>query len=240
MRVDILTLFPEMFGPFLESGVLGKAVASGRVQVALHDLREYGEGSYRKVDDAPYGGGAGMVLLPGPLFEALDAIQARQQPVGKVMLMSPQGRTLDDETCRRLATMPRLILVCGRYEGVDERFIEARVDEEISIGDYVLSGGELAAMVVVESVARMIPGVLGHPASAENDSFHDDLLEHPQYTRPESYAGMKVPEVLRSGNHREIARWRKERALENTRRKRPDLLEEGERQAESGSPAESA
>jgi tRNA (guanine37-N1)-methyltransferase len=226
MRVDILTLFPELFGPFLKAGIMGRAVESGKVQVMLHDLREHGEGPYRKVDDAPYGGGAGMVLLPGPLFAALDAIQAQGEAEGRVVLLSPQGRRLDQAACRGLAALPRMILVCGRYEGVDERFVQARVDEEISIGDYVLCGGELPAMVVAEAVARLLPGVLGDPASAENDSFSEELLDHPHYTRPEVFAGMAVPEVLRSGNHAEIARWRREMAEENTRRKRPDLVKD--------------
>ena len=224
MRVDVLTLFPELFGPFLEKGITGRAVQGGKVNVVLHDLRQHGEGPYRKVDDAPYGGGAGMVLMPGPLFEALDTIQARGEQPGRVVLLSPQGTPLEQRQCRRLAEVERLVLVCGRYEGVDERFIEARVDEEISIGDYVLCGGELPAMVRVESVTRLLPGVLGDPASAENDSFSTELLDHPQFTRPEVFAGMSVPEVLLSGNHAEIDRWRREKALENTRRKRPDLL----------------
>lgn len=227
MRVDVLTLFPDLFGPFLQQGVTGRAVQSGKVEMVLHDLRQHGEGSYRKVDDAPYGGGAGMVLMAGPLFQALDAIQAEGGEAGRVLLLSPQGRRLDQQRCRELAEMQRLVLVCGRYEGVDERFIEARVDEELSIGDYVLCGGELPAMVLVEAVTRLLPGVLGHPASAENDSFSTDLLDHPHFTRPEELQGLSVPQVLLSGNHAEIERWRRETALENTRRKRPDLLTEG-------------
>ncbi len=224
MRVDVLTLFPELFGPFLEKGITGRAVRGGKVEVVLHDLRQHGEGPYRKVDDAPYGGGAGMVLMAGPLFEALDAVQAKCKLAGRVVLLSPQGTRLDQKQCRGLALVERLVLVCGRYEGVDERFIEARVDEEISIGDYVLCGGELPAMVLVESVTRLLPGVLGDPASAENDSFSTDLLDHPHFTRPEVFAGMSVPEVLLSGNHAEIDRWRRQKALENTRKKRPELL----------------
>ncbi len=227
MRVDVLTLFPELFGPFLEKGITGRAVQGGVVEVVLHDLRQHGEGPYRKVDDAPYGGGAGMVLMAGPLFEALDTVQAKCEQAGRVVLLSPQGTRLDQKQCRGLAQVERLVLVCGRYEGVDERFIEARVDEEISIGDYVLCGGELPAMVLVESVTRLLPGVLGDPASAENDSFSTELLDHPHFTRPEVFAGMSVPEVLLSGNHAEIDRWRQEKALENTRRKRPDLLTDG-------------
>jgi tRNA (guanine37-N1)-methyltransferase len=227
MRVDVVTLFPGLFQAFLETGIVGRAVSGGKVDVQLHDLRQHGEGPYRKVDDAPYGGGAGMVFLPGPLFAALDAVQAVGDGPGTVLLMSPQGKRLDQAACRRLAGAGRLIVICGRYEGVDERFIEARVDEEVSIGDYVLCGGELPAMVLVEAVARLLPEVLGDPESAENDSFSRGLLDHPHYTRPEVFQGMRVPEVLLSGHHAEIARWRDERALENTRRKRPDLLERG-------------
>jgi tRNA (guanine37-N1)-methyltransferase len=233
MRVDVITLFPEIFAPFRGAGIVGRALESGKVDLFLHDLREHGEGNYRKVDDAPYGGGAGMVFLPGPLFAAVDAVQAQGEAPGRVVLLSPQGRQLDQAGCARLSEIDRLVLVCGRYEGVDERFIEARVDEEISIGDYVLCGGELPAMVLVEAITRLLPGALGDPASAENDSFSRGLLDHPHYTRPEVFAGMDVPKVLLSGNHAEIERWRQTMAVENTRRKRPDLLA-GEQAPERG------
>ena len=224
MRFDVITLFPGLFSAFLETGVLGRARLRGLVEIVLHDLREFGEGGYRKVDDAPYGGGGGMVLLPGPLFDCLDAAQRQGGVAGRVVLLSPQGKPLDQEACRRLTRCPRVVLVCGRYEGIDERFIQARVDEEISIGDCVLSGGELPAMVVMEAVARLRPGVLGDGGSAENDSFSRGLLDHPHYTRPEVFRGMEVPPVLRGGDHAAVARWRREMAVEMTRRKRPDLL----------------
>ena len=234
MRFDVITLFPGLFEPFLESGIPGRAVERGSVQVGLHDLREHGEGDYRKVDDAPYGGGGGMILMPGPLTAALDEVQS-EGPRGRVVLLSPQGRGLDAATCRRLAGEARLILVCGRYEGVDQRFIDARVDEEISIGDYVLSGGELPAMVLLEAVIRWLPGVLGDADATENDSFSGGLLEGPHYTRPEEFCGTPVPEVLRSGNHAEIQRWRRERAVEITRRRRPDLLRRDDSAADDDS-----
>jgi len=224
MRLDVITLFPELFGPFLDVGVLGRARQRGAVQIFLHDLRDHGEGAYRKVDDAPFGGGGGMVLLPGPLFAALDAVQAEAEEAGRVILLSPQGRRMDQAGCRRLAELERMILVCGRYEGLDERFIAGRVDEEISIGDYVLNGGELPAMVLAEAVSRLQPGVLGDPNAVEHDSFSRGLLDHPHYTRPEVFQGMAVPEVLRGGNHAAIERWRSDAALEMTRKKRPDLL----------------
>lgn len=238
MRCDVLTIFPELFRPFLTRGILGRAVDSGLLDVFLHDLREHGEGAYRKVDDTPYGGGGGMVLLPGPLFRALDSIRS-QGPPGHVVLLSPQGRRLDQATCRRLADLERLVLVCGRYEGVDERFIAARVDEEISIGDYVLSGGEVPALAVLEAVARLQPGALGDPKAAENDSFSRGLLDHPQYTRPEVFRDLTVPKVLLSGDHAAIAAWRREQALAATAQKRPDLLRGRDGQRESA-PAQGA
>jgi tRNA (guanine37-N1)-methyltransferase len=236
MRVDVLTLFPGLFAPFLEVGILGRAVARGLIEVAVHDLREHGEGAYRKVDDAPYGGGGGMVLMVGPLSRALDRIQAERE-AGRVVLLSPQGRRLDQAACLRLAALRRLVLVCGRYEGIDERFVASRVDEEISIGDYVLSGGEVPALAVLEAVARLQPGALGDPEGAERDSFRGGLLDHPHYTRPEVFEGLAVPEVLLSGDHAAIAAWRRERALEATRRKRPDLLEAAPGRDETSSPS---
>ena len=225
MRFDVITLFPALFTPFLETGVLGRARLHGLLEVVLHDLREYGEGTYRKVDDAPYGGGGGMVILPGPLFKCLDAVQSQGKAPGRVVLLSPQGRPLDQSAGERLAGQERLVLVCGRYEGIDERFIEARVDEEVSIGDYVLSGGELPAMVLMEVAGRLQPGVLGNSASAEDDSFSRGMLDHPHYTRPEVFRAMAVPSILRSGDHAAVERWRRDKVLEMTRRKRPDLLQ---------------
>ena len=238
MRCDVLTIFPDLFAAFVGVGILGRAVERGLVDLSVHDLREHAEGPYRRVDDAPYGGGGGMVFLPGPLFRALDAIQSRGRP-GHVVLLSPQGRRLDQATCGRLAGMERLVLVCGRYEGVDERFVTTRVDEEISIGDYVLSGGEMPAMVILEALARLQPGALGNPEAAADDSFRAGLLDHPHYTRPEVFEGLAVPKVLLSGDHAAIAAWRREQAIVATSRKRPDLLRGGEGNADS-TPADEA
>ena len=225
MVLDIVTLFPSMFLGPLHGGVVGRARAAGRLGIRLHDLRRWGEGRQRVVDDAPYGGGAGMILRPGPLFDAVGWIRERY-PVeqDRVVLLSPQGRKLNHQGAKRLSGVPRLILLCGRYEGVDERVREGLVDEELSIGDLVLTGGELPAMMVVDAVARFLPGVLGRPGAAEAESFADGLLESPYYTRPPEFRGRRVPEVLMSGDHGAIARWRVDRALEVTRSKRPDLL----------------
>jgi tRNA (guanine37-N1)-methyltransferase len=225
MRCDVLTLFPGLFEPFRRVGIVGRALERGLLELVVHDLRAHGEGAYRKVDDAPYGGGGGMVLMPGPLFRGLDALRSRGGG-GPVILLSPQGRRLDQEGCRRLAALERMTLVCGRYEGVDERFVGRAVDEELSIGDYVLSGGEIPAMTVLEAVARLQPGALGDPEATENDSFREPaLLDHPHYTRPEVFDGMAVPEVLLSGDHAAIREWRRQQARAATARKRPDLLE---------------
>jgi len=224
MRFDVVTLFPDLFREFLAAGIFGRAVEKRIVEVMLHDLRSHGDGAYRKVDDTPYGGGGGMVLLAGPLSRCLDGAQAAVSGRGRVVLMSPQGRPLDQATCRRLAREPRLLLVCGRYEGIDERFVETRVDEEVSIGDYVLSGGELPAMVLMEALARLLPGALGDATAADRDSFSGRLLDHPHYTRPEVFEGRGVPGVLLSGDHAAVERWRAEEARRITRRKRPDLL----------------
>jgi tRNA (guanine37-N1)-methyltransferase len=225
MQFDILTIFPGMFeGPLTES-ILKAAREAGRIQVRLHDLREYARDRHRQVDDAPYGGGAGMVLMPGPIFDAVESIGSRYPaPRTRKILLSPQGSRMDQPLARRLAReYDRLLLICGRYEGVDERVREFLVDEEVSIGDYVLSGGELAAMVLLDAVARLVPGVLGCGRSAEEDSFSEGLLEYPQYTRPAVFRGHPVPEVLLSGNHAAIEQWRREKSVEVTRRKRPDL-----------------
>jgi tRNA (guanine37-N1)-methyltransferase len=220
--VDIVTIFPEYFASPLAAGLLGKAGERGLVQVRLHDLRTWAADRHRSVDDAPFGGGAGMVMLPGPWFEALDALQA--DGPAHVVLLAPDGRRFGQATAARLAGEPRLVLCCGRYEGIDER-VRTRVDEVLSIGDYVLAGGEAAALVVLDAVARLVPGVMGNAASAADESFAAGLLEHPQYTRPAVYRGLEVPAVLRSGDHGAIARWRHDQALERTRRLRPDLLD---------------
>jgi tRNA (guanine37-N1)-methyltransferase len=224
--VDIVTIFPEYFASPLAAGLLGKAGERGLVQVRLHDLRTWASDRHRSVDDAPFGGGAGMVMLPGPWFEALDALQA--DGPAHVVLLAPDGHRFDQATAARLAGEPRLVLCCGRYEGIDER-VRTRVDEVLSIGDFVLAGGEAAALVVLDAVARLVPGVMGNAASAADESFAAGLLEYPQYTRPAVYRGLEVPAVLRSGDHGAIARWRHDQAVERTRRLRPDLLDRPDR-----------
>lgn len=224
-RIDVLTIFPELFGPFLRLGVLGGALEAGRLEIVLHDLRDFSRDRHRTVDDEPYGGGPGMVMKPEPLVEAIDRIAG---PKGDreswVVLLTPQGHRFAQAQAGALAKRDHLVLVCGRYEGVDQRVSELAVDQELSIGDYVLSGGEVPAMAVIEAVSRFVPGVLGNPASLDTESFEGALLEGPQYTRPAEFRGAAVPEVLRSGNHAAIAAWRAERARELTERRRPDLL----------------
>jgi tRNA (guanine37-N1)-methyltransferase len=227
--IDIVTLFPSMFFGPLEAGVWARARQAGAVAIRLHDLRRFGLGKHRQVDDLPYGGGGGMILRPEHVFAAVEWIRQRF-PVDRerVILLSPQGSRIDHAAARRLAQEQRLILLCGRYEGVDERVREGLADEELSIGDVVLTGGELPALVVLDAVARFVPGVLGQPGAAENESFAAGGLEYPYYTRPSEFRGLAVPEVLISGNHEGIARWRADRAREVTRLKRPDLLERGD------------
>ena len=223
MRIDVVTIFPAMLeGPLRES-LLGKAVADGLVDVRLHDLREFTEDRHRTVDDESFGGGPGMVMKPEPWFTAVESLGEDR---GRVILLSPAGRRLDRDLVHELSGELHLTLLSGRYEGVDERVVEGLPAEEISIGDYVLSGGELPALVLIEAVTRLIPGVIGREESHERDSFEDGLLDHPHYTRPAEFRGMVVPEVLRSGHHAEIERWRREAALDKTRRNRPDLLED--------------
>ena len=238
LRIDVVTLFPELFEPFLRTSVVGRAVEVGRIEVAVHDLRGWAHDRHRTVDDTPYGGGPGMVMKPEPLVEAIEALAGARGPgrSAHVVLLSPQGRRLDQAGLERLAARERLVLVCGRYEGVDQRVIELAVDEELSIGDYVLSGGEVPAMAVIEGVARLVPGVLGNPESAGTESFQAGLLEGPQYTRPPVFAGLVVPEVLRSGDHAAVAEWRARRARELTRRRRPDLLGEAGTESERTAP----
>lgn len=226
MIIDIITLFPGMFkGPFEES-IVKRAVERGLVDIRLHNLREYGLGKHRVVDDYPHGGGSGMVLMAEPLFNAVES--ARGEEECPVILLTPQGRLFDQRVAEELAAHPRLILVCGHYEGVDERVREHLVTDELSIGDYVLTGGELPAMVVVDAVVRQLPEALGSEESASDDSHSSGLLEYPQYTRPQNYRGWEVPEVLLSGNHAQIARWRREQAITRTMERRPDLLERAE------------
>ncbi|MGI8610052.1 MAG: tRNA (guanosine(37)-N1)-methyltransferase TrmD [Candidatus Dormibacteria bacterium] len=226
LRFDVITLFPDIFPGPVGIGVLGRALQSGLLQLEAHDLRDYAGNRHRQVDDMPYGGGPGMVLKPEPVFAAVRDIRAEGEDA-PVVLLTPTGRQLSHQLAAELATHPRLLLVAGRYEGFDER-ISSLADYEISIGDYVLSGGELAAMVVMEAVSRHVPGVLGDEDSAGDDSFVTGLLEHPQYTRPPEFEGLQVPEVLLSGHHEEIRRWRERMALERTTERRPELLK-GER-----------
>jgi tRNA (guanine37-N1)-methyltransferase len=218
---EILTLFPRMVELPLRESILGKAWERGLIGVGVADVREFGIGKHRVCDDAPYGGGAGMVMKPEPLVASIEAARARV-PGAQVFLMSPRGPRFDQARARALAATPRLILVCGRYEGVDER-VHASLDGEISVGDFVLTGGEFAALVVVDAVARLLPGVLGNDTSAGAESFEHGVLEHPQYTRPPEFRGSKVPDVLLSGNHAEVGRWRRGMSLKLTKEQRPDL-----------------
>ena len=222
IRFDVVTLFPEMFAAVTHSGISGRALETGLWSLGLWNPRDFTRDNYRTVDDRPYGGGPGMLMLAEPLEKALDAV--REAGGGKVIYLSPQGRRLDHEKVMELAGRTAVTLLCGRYEGVDERLLRRRVDEELSIGDYVLSGGELAAMAVIDAVVRQIPGALGGEQSAIDESFVRGLLDGPQYTRPELYAGEKVPEVLLSGHHENIRRWRLRQALGRTWLRRPDLL----------------
>lgn len=224
MRIDVVTLFPPMFEAINAYGVTGRAVERGIVELGLWNPRDYTHDRHRTVDDRPYGGGPGMLMKVQPLRDAIHDAKAAQQGASHVVYLSPQGRPLDQAGVRELAGHGHLVLIAGRYEGVDERLIETEVDEEWSIGDYVLSGGELAAMVVIDAIARLLPGALGHEESAQQDSFSDGVLDHPHYTRPESFEGIPVPEVLLSGDHAAIARWREKQALGRTWLRRPELL----------------
>jgi tRNA (guanine37-N1)-methyltransferase len=219
MRIDIVTLFPELFDAPLRTSIIGRAAQDRRVTFALHDLREHGLGRHRTVDDYPYGGGAGMVMRPEPLFAAVEPLR---EAGAEVILLDPAGARLTDALVRELATRPRLALVCGRYEGIDER-VRSLVDREVSIGDYVLTGGELPALVLIDAVVRLVPGVIAEE-SHTGDSFASGLLEHPQYTRPERFRELEVPPVLLSGHHGEVDRWRRREALRRTLARRPDLL----------------
>jgi tRNA (guanine37-N1)-methyltransferase len=225
MKIDLVTIFPGILeGPFKES-MIKRAVEKGLAEINLVDLRSYTHDRHRQVDDAPYGGGYGMILKPEPLFEAVEDLKARSGVESSlVILLTPQGRIFNQHIARELAGKEHLILICGRYEGFDERVREALADDEISIGDYVLTGGELPAAVVVDAVVRLLPGFLAEEAAA-NESFNESLLEHPHYTRPPEFRGMEVPPVLLSGNHAEIARWRREQSIKRTAERRPDLLE---------------
>ena len=225
MRIDVLTLFPEMFEGPLGYSIPKRAQDKGLVKIDLTDIKGFGVGNYNKVDDAPYGGGPGMVMACGPMFDCYEHVAAKHPAKGRVIMMSPAGRPLDQKLVQELSSEERLILIAGRYEGFDERIRDGLDAEMISIGDYVLSGGELGAMVVIDSVVRLLAGVLGDDDSSVDESFSHGLLEYPHYTRPEEFRGMKVPEVLLSGNHAKIEQWRREQAIERTRKWRPDLLD---------------
>ena len=262
MRIDIVTIFPEMFAPVLGASILGRAQEQGRISIQAHQLREYTHDKRRTVDDRPYGGGAGMVMRPEPIFEAVEAIERLRhgssgrrpsrapraagsakgvsegvQPEGpsdgscQIVLLAAQGETLTQPIAKQLAACEHLVVICGRYEGVDERVRLGLVDREMSIGDYVLTGGELPAMVLVDCLARLVPGVLGHDEATVEESFEAGLLEYPQYTRPIEFRGMQVPEVLRSGHHEDVAAWRKRQAVARTAAQRPDLFQQQQKRS---------
>ncbi len=223
MRIDILTLFPEMFDGVLSASMLGRAQANGLIDIRVHNIRDYTDNKHKKADDYPFGGGAGLVMMAQPIYDCMDAVL--DGGTARRILMTPRGRTLNQKIAKELSGEERLVLLCGHYEGVDERVMEI-IDDEISVGDYVLTGGELPAMVLVDCVSRLIPGVLGSEDSAADESFSEDLLEYPQYTRPASFRGMDVPEILLNGHHAKIQAWRKEQARLKTALNRPDLLSE--------------
>jgi len=225
MRVDVLTLFPQAFESPLSCSILKRAQDNGLLEIVLTDIRDFAEDSYRKVDDKPYGGGPGMVMMPGPVFACFEHVQSLSPRKGRVILLTPQGQKFDQAKARELSSEERLILIAGRYEGFDERIRMGLGTEQISIGDYILSGGELAAMVIIDAVVRLLAGALGDDNSAKDESFSEGLLEYPHYTRPEVFRGMKVPEILLSGDHGKIAEWRRRQALERTIEWRPDLLD---------------
>lgn len=222
MKIDILTLFPEMFVPVTTSSIMGRAAEKNLIDIRLTDIREYTKNKHRKVDDYPFGGGQGMVMMPQPIFDALRGIKAEGK---KILYMSPRGRVLDKDKIQELSQLSELVILCGHYEGVDQRVIDCWEMEEVSIGDYILTGGELPAMVLVDSVARLIPGVLSGEDSAMEESVYSGLLEYPQYTQPREYEDIPVPEILLSGHHKNIDLWRFEKSLELTRKVRPDMFE---------------
>lgn len=224
MRIDVLTVFPEMFSPVLSAGVVGKAIESGLAEVHPCDLRSFADDRRRSTDDAPFGGGPGMVMRIGPIYRAVQALRTTAET--PVIVLTPQGRPFDQRAAERLAQLDRFILVCGRYEGIDERIVQLLQVSEISVGDYVLSGGEIPAMLVIDAVVRLLPGALGHGGEAlQDDSHTSGLLQHPQYTRPAEFDGSRVPDVLLSGDHAAIAQWRRRESLRRTFERRPDMLE---------------
>ncbi len=228
MKIDIITIFPKMFAPVLNESILKRAQNKRKLKIAIHDLRDYTRDKHRKVDERPFGGGPGMVFRPEPIFEAVESIKKNSKfeiRNSKIILLTPQGKSLDQRLAKKLSKCKHLILICGHYEGVDERVRKKLVTDEVSIGDYVLTCGELPAMVLVDALVRLLPGVLGKDESTHFESFSQGLLEYPQYTRPAVYRKMRVPKVLLSGNHKLIEKWRKNKALETTKKNRPDLLE---------------
>jgi len=231
MKFDVLTLFPEMIASYLQQGVLGRAIKRGLVEVNLINIRDFARGSHNTTDDRPYGGGEGMIMKPGPIYRALKSVE-RKDGKGPVILLSPQGRRFNQSIAWEMSGWDQLILICGRYEGVDDRIRLAGIDLELSVGDYILSGGELGAMVVIDAVGRLIPGVLGSERSNLEDSFEDGFLKYPQYTRPRIFQDIEVPEVLLSGNHEKIRVWRRRESLKRTFEKRPDLLKQAKLTAE--------
>ncbi len=222
MKIDVLTLFPEMFTPVTESSILGRAAESGLVDIRLTDIRDFSNDKHNKADDYPFGGGGGMVMMADPVFGALESVEAGRK---KVIYMSPRGKILDEDMIREFSVLDEFVILCGHYEGMDQRVLDYWGIEEVSIGDYVLTGGELPAMVLIDSVARLIPGVLGNENSALDESVYSGLLEHPQYTKPREYRGLQVPEVLVSGNHKLISLWKFRESLKLTKQRRPDLFE---------------
>jgi tRNA (guanine37-N1)-methyltransferase len=230
MRIDVLTLFPEIFSGYVGQSLLKRAIDAGIIDVRLHNIRDWAQGKHKQVDDRPFGGGPGMVLRPEPVVACVEGVRQQADEPGRLVLLTPQGRRLDQTIVQELAGCDRLLLLCGRYEGVDQRVIDLLTPDEISVGDYILGGGEVASMVVIDAVARLIPGVLGDEESNRQDSFSGNqrLLEYPQYTRPREYRGLTVPDVLMTGNHPEIANWRAEQSLKRTRERRADLLNESD------------
>ncbi|MCK4518776.1 MAG: tRNA (guanosine(37)-N1)-methyltransferase TrmD [Candidatus Omnitrophica bacterium] len=223
LKIDVITIFPEMFKAVTGESIIKRACRKKKIRIEIYNLRDFTDNTHRKVDERPFGGGPGMLISPEPVFKAVKKIKGRRKKT-KVILLTPQGVKFEQKTARRLSKETHLIFICPRYEGIDERVRLKLVDEEISIGDYVLTGGELPALVVIDAVTRLIPGVLGDSESAISDSFENNLLEHPQYTRPANFRGLKVPEILLSGNHRLIKEWKRKQSLLRTKRKRPDLL----------------
>lgn len=220
MRIDILTLFPKMFAGVFEDSIIKRAQNKGKVKIAVHNLRDWSKDKHKKVDDKPFGGGPGMVIKPQPLFDAINKLKTRS---ARVVLLTPQGKKLDQSAAKKLSGFKHLILICGHYEGIDERFRQKAVTDEISLGDFILTGGEIAAIALVDAVVRLIPGVVGDKGSLEFESFTSGLLEYPQYTRPADFKGLKVPAILLSGDHSRIDEWRRAMALKRTRNRRPDL-----------------